>query len=397
MRRLAILGSTGSIGVNTLEVVRESGGELSVWSLAAGQNLETLASQIVEFRPQLVSVSSEEAALRLERQLAALGAPSTRVMHGPAGNLAVAAADVVDTVVSAAVGVAGLEATYEAVRLGKRVALANKEVLVAAGKLVMAAAERSGALLLPVDSEHNGMHQCLRGAERRHDVVRLILTASGGPFRQTPREALGRVTPEQALRHPTWNMGRRITINSATLMNKGFEVIEACRLFGFRPDQVDVVIHPQSTVHAMIEFRDGSVIAQLGVTDMKMPIQYALYYPERRPCPENRRLDWNTVRQWQFEAPDAGKFPALGLAYQALKSGGSAGCTLNAADEVAVAAFLAGRISFPAMSAVVADTLSSVPLREPQTIAEVLAIDRMSRERAEQILTNYEVEAGVAS
>ena len=397
MRRLAILGSTGSIGVNTLEVVRESGGELSVWSLAAGQNLETLASQIVEFKPQLVSVSSEEAALRLERQLAALGVLSTKVMHGPAGNLAVAAAEAVDTVVSAAVGVAGLEATYEAVRLGKRVALANKEVLVAAGELVMAAAERSGSLLLPVDSEHNGMHQCLRGAERRHEVVRLILTASGGPFRQTQREALGRVTPEQALRHPTWNMGRRITINSATLMNKGFEVIEACRLFGFRPDQVDVVIHPQSTVHAMIEFRDGSVIAQLGVTDMKMPIQYALYYPERRPCPENRRLDWNTVRQWQFEPPDAGKFPALGLAYQALKSGGSAGCTLNAADEVAVAAFLAGRISFLAMSAVVADALSSVPLQEPQTIAEVLAIDRMSRERAEQILTNYEVEAGVAS
>ena len=397
MRRLAILGSTGSIGVNTLEVVRESGAELSVWSLAAGQNLETLASQIVEFKPQLVSVSSEEAALRLERQLAALGVLSTKVMHGPAGNLAVATAEAVDTVVSAAVGVAGLEATYEAVRLGKRVALANKEVLVAAGELVMAAAERSGSLLLPVDSEHNGMHQCLRGAERRHEVVRLILTASGGPFRQTQREALGRVTPEQALRHPTWNMGRRITINSATLMNKGFEVIEACRLFGFRPDQVDVVIHPQSTVHAMIEFRDGSVIAQLGVTDMKMPIQYALYYPERRPCPENRRLDWNTVRQWQFEPPDAGKFPALGLAYQALKSGGSAGCTLNAADEVAVAAFLAGRISFLAMSAVVADALSSVPLQEPQTIAEVLAIDRMSRERAEQILTNYEVEAGVAS
>lgn len=397
MRRLAILGSTGSIGVNTLEVVRESGGELSVWSLAAGQNLDTLTSQVLEFEPQLVSVANAEAAAQLERRLAALGAPKTKVMYGPAGNLAAATAEAVDTVVSAAVGVAGLEATYEAVRLSKRIALANKEVLVAAGELVMAAAERSGALLLPVDSEHNGMHQCLLGAERRHEVRRLILTASGGPFRKTPREALSSVTREQALRHPTWNMGRRITINSATLMNKGFEVIEACRLFGFRPDQVDVVIHPQSTVHAMIEFQDGSIIAQLGVTDMKMPIQYALYYPERRLCPENRKLDWKTVRQWDFEPPEAEKFPALGLAYRAQESGGSAGCTLNAADEVAVAAFLEGRISFPAMAAVVADTLSSIPLQHPQTIAEVLAIDRASRERAGQILANYEVEAGVPS
>ena len=221
MRRLAILGSTGSIGTNTLEVVRESGGELTVWSLAAGQNLEVLLSQISEFRPRVVSVATAEAAEGLERLLAPHDAARPQVLHGPAGNVAVTAADEVDTVVSAAVGVAGLEATYEAVRRGKRVALANKEVLVAAGELVMAAAERSGALLLPVDSEHNGMHQCLRGVERRQEVRRLILTASGGPFRTTPREALARVTPAQALRHPTWNMGRRITIDSATLMNKG--------------------------------------------------------------------------------------------------------------------------------------------------------------------------------
>ncbi len=386
MRNLAILGSTGSIGANTLEVVRESGGELRIWSLAAGWNIERLSSQIVEFRPELVSVATEEMAERLERRLAEADAPKPRIVYGAAGNLAAATSDAVDTVVSAAVGVAGLEATYEAVRLGKRVALANKEVLVAAGELVMAAAQRSRALLLPVDSEHNGMHQCLRGAERRQEVSRLILTASGGPFRRTPVEALAGVTPADALRHPTWNMGRRITINSATLMNKGFEVIEACRLFGFRPDQVEVVIHPQSTVHAMIEFQDGSVIAQLGVTDMKMPIQYALYYPERRPCPQSRKLDWKTVRQWDFEPPDREKFPALGLAYRALESGGSAGCTLNAADEVAVEAFLNGRISFPAMAEVVAATLATVPVEQFRSIEHVLAVDQASRRRAGQLV-----------
>ncbi|HYM13254.1 MAG TPA: 1-deoxy-D-xylulose-5-phosphate reductoisomerase [Bryobacterales bacterium] len=391
MKRLAILGSTGSIGANTLEVVRESGGEFEVWSLAAGQNVDVLLGQVLEFRPSLVSLATPEAAELLERRLAPHHSGAhPQILHGPAGNLAAATADEVDIVVSAAVGVAGLAATYEAVRRGKRVALANKEVMVAAGDLVMAAAERSGAELLPVDSEHNGMHQCLRGAERRHEVRRLILTASGGPFRSTPAAELARVTPAQALRHPTWKMGRRITINSATLMNKGFEVIEACHLFGFRPDQVDVVIHPQSTVHAMIEFQDGSILAQLGVTDMKMPIQYALYYPQRQACPENRKLDWKTVRQWDFEPPDRDKFPALGLAYRALEMGGSAGCTLNAADEVAVAAFLAGRIGFSAMAGVVAGALSSVPVRRSASIAEVLEVDRESRACAEQILGRYE-------
>lgn len=385
VRRLAILGSTGSIGANTLEVVRESRGELSVWSLAAGNNVDLLASQVCEFRPALVSVATAQLAERLEQLLREQDGPRPQVRFGPEGNVAAAVADEVDAVVSAAVGVAGLEATYEAVRRGKRVALANKEVLVAAGELVMAAAERSGAELLPVDSEHNGMHQCLRGAERRGEVRRLILTASGGPFRTTPRHALATVTPAQALQHPTWNMGRRITIDSATLMNKGFEVIEACHLFGFGPDRVDVVIHPQSTVHAMVEFQDGSVIAQLGVTDMKMPIQYALYYPERRPCPENRRLDWRTVRQWNFEPPDREKFPALDLAYRSLELGGSAGCTLNAADEVAVAAFLGGEISFPGIAEVIAGTLLSIRVERPQSIAEVLAIDRVSREKARQM------------
>ena len=388
MTRLAILGSTGSIGTNTLEVVRESGGALGVAALAAGRNLDALAAQIREFRPKLVSVAAPQAVDELARLLKD-GIPAgarPEILHGPKGNVAVAACSEATTVVSAAVGVAGLEATYEAVRLGKRVALANKEVLVAAGELVMAAAARSGAELLPVDSEHNGVHQCLRAAGNRAEIRRLLLTASGGPFRSTPREALERVTPAEALRHPTWVMGPRITINSATLMNKGFEVIEACWLFGFRPEQVQVLIHPQSTVHAMIEFQDGSVIAQLSVTDMKMPIQYALYYPERKPVPPARQLDWQTVRQWLFEPPDPAKFPALGLAYRALEMGGAAGCALNAADEVAVAAFLDGRISFPAMAEVVAETLEGVPWRRPGSIGEVLEADQAARELAGRAL-----------
>ncbi len=384
MNRLAILGSTGSIGASTLEVVRESGGDLTVWGLAAGNNIGLLAAQVREFRPRVVSVATEEAAAALHARLGESG-PPPRILWGPEGNLAVATAEEADTVVSAAVGVAGLAATYEAAARGKRVALANKEVLVAAGELVMAAAERSVAKLLPVDSEHNGVHQCLR-AGRRSEARRLILTASGGPFRNTPRERLAEVTPEEALRHPTWNMGRRITINSATLMNKGFEVIEACWLFGFAPAEVEVVIHPQSSVHAMVEFADGSVVAQAGVTDMKMPIQYALYYPDRRACPENRRLDWKTVRQWNFEPPDREKFPALDLAYRALEMGGSAGCTLNAADEVAVAAFLERRISFTAMAEVVAETLASEPPVRLSSIAAVLDLDRRARRRAAEIV-----------
>jgi 1-deoxy-D-xylulose-5-phosphate reductoisomerase len=389
LRRLSILGSTGSIGASTLEVVRESGGDLVVWALAAGNNVLLLADQVREFHPRLVSVATAEAADELGRLLGS-GGPRPEIVYGPAGNVAAATAGEADAVVSAAVGVAGLEATYEAVVRGKRIALANKEVLVAAGELVTQAAARSGAELLPVDSEHNGVHQCLR-AGRRSEVRRLILTASGGPFRATPRERLDHVTPEEALRHPTWNMGRRITINSATLMNKGFEVIEACWLFGFAPSQVEVVIHPQSSIHAMIEFEDGSVIAQVSVTDMKMPIQYALYYPERRPCPENRRLEWKTVRQWNFEPPDRDRFPALDLAYRALEMGGSAGCTLNAADEVAVAAFLDGRISFPAMAEVVAETLAAEPVEHAASIAEILAIDRRARRRAAQIVERHAV------
>ena len=287
--------------------------------------------------------------------------------------------------VSAIVGVAGLEATYEAVCRGKRVGLANKEVLVSGGRLVMEAVREHQAELLPIDSEHNGAHQCLR-AGNRSQVSKLILTASGGPFRNTPREALVFVTPEQALNHPTWRMGNRITIDCATLMNKGFEVIEACWLFDFKPTQVDVVIHPQSSVHAMIEYTDGSVLAQISATDMRMPIQYALTYPDRCEAPVPK-IDWAEARKWEFLPPDYDKFPLLKLAYECMEAGGAATCTLNAADEIAVEAFLEGKIGFPSIYEIVSETLSRMPARTPRTVGEILAIDRESRDVARGLVT----------
>ncbi len=298
--------------------------------------------------------------------------------------VAAATASSVDFVMSAIVGVAGLEATYAAIQSRKRIGLANKETLVASGKLVMQAVRETGTELIPVDSEHNGAHQCFR-AGTRQEVTRLLLTASGGPFRDTPADALWDVTREQALHHPTWKMGPRITIDSATMMNKGFEVIEACWLFDLPPEQVDVVVHPQSSIHAMVEYNDGSVIAQVSATDMRMPIQYALTYPERCRAPVPR-LDWTEPRAWQFFPPDLGKFRLLHLAYQAQKQGGSATCTLNAADEIAVEAFLNGQIPFPAIAAVVEETLTRQPNREPGTIEDVLAVDQESRLLAKQIL-----------
>jgi 1-deoxy-D-xylulose-5-phosphate reductoisomerase len=306
------------------------------------------------------------------------------LLAGAAAFVQVATANEVDIVISAMVGVAGLEATYHAARRGKRVALANKEVLVAGGKLVMEAVRQSGAELLPIDSEHNGAHQCLR-AGRREEVARLILTASGGPFRVSSREEMAFVTPRQALNHPTWRMGDRITIDSATLMNKGFEVIEACWLFDFAPREVEVLIHPQSTVHALIEYRDGSVVAQISTADMRMPIQYALTYPERSEAPIPT-LNWADARNWEFHPPDWERFPLLRLAYQCQETGGSACCTLNAADEVAVGAFLEGRIGFLAISDIVAETLSRLPVRWPRTVGELLEIDRESRDLARELV-----------
>ncbi len=379
MKNLTLLGSTGSIGCNTLDVLRRRT-DFKVFALVAGQNLDVLVPQILEFKPRVAVVATPELRASLIDRLDGTGlarAEWPELLSGPDARVQAAAAPEVDFVLSAIVGVAGLEATYEAVRRGKTVGLANKEVLVASGNLVTAAARDAGTELIPVDSEHNGVHQCLR-AGRRSEVRRIILTASGGPFRDTPAGELARVTPEQALNHPTWKMGRRITIDSATMMNKGFEVIEACWLFSVTPAEVDVLIHPQSTVHAMVEYTDGSIIAQLSTTDMRMPIQYALTWPAREMAPVPR-LDWTNARQWQFAPPDLEKFRLLKLACQAQSTGGSATCTLNAADEIAVSAFLAGLVSFPGIADVVEETLERVPVRQPRTIAEVLEIDRESR------------------
>jgi 1-deoxy-D-xylulose-5-phosphate reductoisomerase len=387
MKTLTILGSTGSIGTNTLDVVRHSRHLYQVYALAAGRNVEALASQILEFRPKVAVAAS---ATDIERLIERLSGTSLArgewpdLLTGAAALVQISAAPEVDTVVSAIVGVVGLAATYEAVCRGKRVGLANKEVLVSGGHLVMDAVRRHSAELLPIDSEHNGAHQCLR-AGNRSQVSKLILTASGGPFRNTPREALAHVTPQQALNHPTWRMGNRITIDSATLMNKGFEVIEACWLFDFAPSQVDVVIHPQSSVHAMIEYSDGSVLAQIAATDMRMPIQYALTYPDRFEAPVPK-IDWRQARQWEFMPPDFAKFPLLKLAYHCMEAGGSATCTLNAADEIAVEAFLEGRIPFPAISEVVQETLSQMPVRRAATVGEILEIDCESRSLARELV-----------
>ena len=390
MKSLTLLGSTGSIGTSTLDVVRHNPSFYRVHALAAGHNVEAIFQQIIEFRPDVAILATAEGIGRLAAALSEYGLPRhnwPELAFGAAALVDAAISPAADMVISAIVGVTGLEATYEALRLGKRVGLANKEVLVSGGRLVMEAVEQSGAELLPIDSEHNGVHQCLR-AGNRDQVAKLILTASGGPFRNTPKHALDSVTPAEALNHPTWRMGKRITIDCATLMNKGFEVIEACWLFGFAPSQVDVVIHPQSTVHAMIEYSDGSVLAQISATDMRMPIQYALTWPERWQAPVPK-IDWTQARHWDFAPPDFDRFPLLKLAYQCQQAGGSATCTLNAADEIAVAAFLNGEIGFPGIAAVVEETLSRIPGRQAHTVADILDIDKESRSTAGAIVRQF--------
>jgi 1-deoxy-D-xylulose-5-phosphate reductoisomerase len=379
---LTLLGSTGSIGTSTLDVVERWPGRFGIHALVAGRNVELLARQIAKFKPRIAVVADQEALEKLRRILRENGTREPHLAAGPEARV-VAATDLeAGFVMSAIVGVEGLEATYEAVRLGKRVGLANKEVLVAGGKLVTAAMRASGAELIPVDSEHNGAHQAFRSG-LRGEVSKLILTASGGPFRETPAADLARVTPREALNHPTWKMGPRITIDSATLMNKGFEVIEACWLFDLQPKEVEVVVHPQSRVHAMVEFNDGSVIAQISATDMRMPIQYALTYPERADAPVPR-LDWRESTKWTFDPPDLHKFPLLKLSYEAQEAGGAATAVLNAADEIAVEAFLAGAIPFPGIAATVAETLARVPHQCPASIAELLEVDREARRVARQ-------------
>jgi len=358
LQSITLLGSTGSIGTSTLDVVRQWPDRFRIHTLVAGRNSELLVRQILEFRPDVAVVADETVLFHVAAELRACGLPPAEwpdLGSGNAARIAAAVAPEAEIVISAIVGVAGLEATYEAVRRGKLVGLANKETLVAGGSLVMEAARQSGAPIIPVDSEHNGAHQCLR-AGARNEAVKLILTASGGPFRDLPASQMPFVTPAQALKHPTWKMGPRITIDSATLMNKGFEVIEACWLFDFEPRDVEVVVHPQSTVHAMVEFVDGSVVAQVCATDMRMPIQYALTWPDRAVAPVPR-LDWTKARKWDFYPPDLQRFPLLRLACEAQAAKNSATCSLNAADEVAVEAFLAEQIPFTGIAEVVAETL----------------------------------------
>ncbi|HUX44638.1 MAG TPA: 1-deoxy-D-xylulose-5-phosphate reductoisomerase [Terracidiphilus sp.] len=382
MKRLAILGSTGSIGKSTLSIVEQFPERYRVAALAAGRNLDEAYAQTARWRPQLVSLATEELAGELAARLKQGGVTGVDVVHGTAGTVACATLAEADFVVSAIVGVAGLEATHAAILAGKPVGLANKECMVAAGEILIAAARERNVPILPIDSEHNAVHQCLRvGA---HGEVKTIwLTASGGPFRQLPLEQFAAVTPEQALKHPTWVMGRRITIDSATMLNKGLEIIEACRLFDVAPGQVRVTVHPQSTVHSLVEFVDGSIVAQISVTDMRLPILYALAYPERPVS--TLTFDLAALKHLDFEPPDFARFPCLRLAYEAAEKGGAHCIALNAADEVAVEAFLDRRIPFMGIPRTIEAVLASTPEAHPGTIAEVLAADRRARETAREL------------
>jgi 1-deoxy-D-xylulose-5-phosphate reductoisomerase len=384
MRNIAILGSTGSIGRSTLSVVESYPDRFRIVALAAGSNVEAAYEQALRWKPRVLSVASEANADSLRKRLKVQGLQEIEVVHGSAGTVRVSTHPDVDFVVSAIVGVAGLEATYEAVKAGKTLGLANKECLVAAGELITAEARKQGVPLLPIDSEHNAVHQCMRGG-RMEEVQRIWLTASGGPFFKTPQSEFANITVEQALNHPTWKMGRRITIDSATLMNKGFEVIEACRLFHVPPSQVEVIVHPQSTIHSMVEFVDGSILAQFSVTDMRLPILYALTYPER--IPSDLRFPVMDLRQLDFYPPDMRKFRCLGLAYAAAEAGGAKPVALNAADEVAVAAFLEGQIRFDDIPRVIEDVLSATKTGRIESIRQVLEQDlearRVAHERVE--------------
>jgi len=383
MKRIAILGSTGSIGRSTLSVAESYPARFQIVALAAGANLEAAFEQARRWHPRLVSMATEPNADVLRGRLNQAGLSEIEVVHGTAGAVEVATHADVDFVVSAIVGVAGLEATYEAVKAGKTVGVANKECLVAAGELITAEARRQGKPLLPIDSEHNAVHQCLRGG-RMEEVDRIWLTASGGPFRNTPRSEFSSITPEQALNHPTWKMGKRITIDSATLMNKGFEVIEACRLFNIPPAKVEVLVHPQSTIHSMVEFVDGSILAQFSVTDMRLPILYALTYPER--IQSDMRFQVSNLRHLDFCPPDMNKFPCLRLAYEAVEAGGAKTVALNAADEVAVAAFLEGCIAFDEIPRIIENAVSASNSGKLGCIQEVLQADSEARRYAQERL-----------
>jgi 1-deoxy-D-xylulose-5-phosphate reductoisomerase len=383
LKRLAILGSTGSIGQSTLSIVEQFPDRYAVGTLAAGRNIDTAFAQTVRWRPKLVSLATEELAGELAARLRQAGVSGVEVVYGTAGTVACATRPDVDFVVSAIVGVSGLEATHEAILAGKPVGLANKECMVAAGEILTRDARERNVPILPIDSEHNAVHQCLRVGTHA-EVKTIWLTASGGPFRQLAADKFDAITPEQALKHPTWVMGRRITIDSATMLNKGLEVIEACRLFDVPPAQVRVTVHPQSTVHSLVEYVDGSILAQISVTDMRLPILYALAFPERPVSPLT--FDLAALRHLEFEPPDMERFPCLRLAFEAAAVGGTHCIALNAADEVAVEAFLERRISFTGIPRIIERVLASTPEAHPSTIAEVLAADREARLTAHALL-----------
>ena len=387
MKKLAILGSTGSIGHSTLSICKSFPDRYQVVSLAAGTNIDDAFAQCLRWRPKVMSLATEALAATLLARLKASSITGIEVVHGSAGTVHVATLPEVDFVVSAIVGVAGLEATYAAVCAGKTIGLANKECLVAAGELILAAAKQHNVALLPIDSEHNAVHQCLRGGTA-DEVKQIWLTASGGPFRNTPLADFEQITPRQALKHPTWVMGQRITIDSATMMNKGFEVIEACRLFNLPAAQVRTTIHPQSTVHSLVEFVDGSILAQISVTDMRLPILYALAYPERVAISEKESLtfDLTTLSQLDFSQPDLTRFPCLRLAYEAADAGGKACIALNAADEIAVAAFLEGRIPFLGIPRTIEAVLKLTSGQSPASILDVLEADLAARDSAREVI-----------
>jgi 1-deoxy-D-xylulose-5-phosphate reductoisomerase len=383
LKKLAILGSTGSIGTSTLSIVEQFPDRYSVAALAAGRNLDEAFAQAFRWRPKLVSMATEELANELAKRLKEKGVTSIEVVHGTAGTVACSTLPEADFVVSAIVGVSGLEATHAAILAGKPIGLANKECMVAAGEILTRAARERNVPILPIDSEHNAVHQCLRvGA---HSEVKTIwLTASGGPFRKLPLDQFANITPEQALKHPTWVMGRRITIDSATMLNKGLEIIEACRLFDVPARQVRVTVHPQSTVHSLVEYVDGSILAQISVTDMRLPILYALAYPERPAS--TLTFDMTALTHLDFEQPDLERFPCLRLAFEAADKGGAHCIALNAADEVAVEAFLDRRIPFTGIPRTIERVLAATPEAHPATIAEVLASDREARQTARALL-----------
>ncbi|MGI4757995.1 MAG: 1-deoxy-D-xylulose-5-phosphate reductoisomerase [Janthinobacterium lividum] len=383
MKKIAILGSTGSIGTSTLDICRSYPDRFQVVSLAAGRNLEAALAQCIEWRPDVVSMADEATAGELGLRLKQNGVSGIEVLYGSAGTVRIATLPQVDFVVSAIVGVAGLAATYAAVCAGKTIGLANKEAMVAAGELITSAARERGVALLPIDSEHNAIHQCMRVGTAA-EVKQIWLTASGGPFRNTPLADFEGITPAMALKHPTWVMGQRITIDSATMLNKGLEIIEACRLFDLPPDKVRVTVHPQSTIHSLVEYVDGSILAQLSVTDMRLPILYAMAWPER--VPSDLTFDLAALSHLDFQQPDFERFPCLRLSYEAARAGGAHCIALNAADEIAVAAFLAGDLPFMGIPRTIERVLELTPSAAPGSISAVLEIDTACRAIAKQVV-----------